>query len=391
MDHLIRDIDRRLVELDQRVDWLYYLSPVGNDAMWQAFEASRYQQPPILKYCEIPADYSALLDQLQALPVDQVKNPAVQRLFLTKQDELMQQVQLVLCRDQPGFVEHSIALFGGNDAELLQKALTILNQFDHMPTIAQTATSMDIKQLAEQHVLTYREYTIKHDLPVFFGTVNILDDLNSMMMVHQGHLQIARSATASPARVRPLVTHEVDVHMVTRYNGRQQPLTLLEAGLADYDALQEGLATLSEYLIGYLSPQRLQVLAARVVASYRVVHQSSFMDIYSELREFHLNAYAAFDITVRALRGGGLTKDAVYLEGLDALHQYLINGGDIEFLHAGKFALSQLGDLHDLYQAELLHGPALLPIYLQNPQVQQRLQQLGQRQLHQLYQTQPQL
>ena len=63
-------------------------------------------------------------------------------------------------------------------------------------------------------------------------------------------------------RVDPLIQHEVGTHTITRFNGRCQPLDTLECGLADYDALQEGIAVLAEYMAGNMPPSRLRVLAA---------------------------------------------------------------------------------------------------------------------------------
>jgi hypothetical protein len=71
----------------------------------------------------------------------------------------------------------------------------------------------------------------------------------------------------------------------------------------------------------------------------------------------------AFDVAVRALRGGGLTKDAVYLRGLCDLLDHLRAGGDFEPLFRGKFALSHLVVLEQLAEAGWAAPPALLPRY----------------------------
>ena len=68
----------------------------------------------------------------------------------------------------------------------------------------------------------------------------------------------------SRARVGASLQHEVGTHLVTYYNGLEQPLRLLHVGLAGYDETQEGLAVLAEYLVGGLSRSRLRTLAERV-------------------------------------------------------------------------------------------------------------------------------
>jgi hypothetical protein len=136
-------------------------------------------------------------------------------------------------------------------------------------------------------------------------------------------------------------------------------------GLASYDTLQEGLATLSEFLSGFLSTPRLRTIAARVVASHRMELGDGVPEIFGELVDQHgLAANEAFDVAVRACRGGGLTKDVVYLRGLRELLAHLHAGGSFERLFLGKFSLSQI----DLVEAMLADGelepPELLPRYL---------------------------
>jgi hypothetical protein len=60
---------------------------------------------------------------------------------------------------------------------------------------------------------------------------------------------------------------------------------------------------------------------------------------------------------VRAFRGGGLTKDAVYLAGLSDILDYLAEGEPFEDLFIGKFALSQLDTLRELVEQGWVHRP----------------------------------
>ena len=82
----------------------------------------------------------------------------------------------------------------------------------------------------------------------------------------------------------------------------------------------------------------------------------------------------AFDVAVRALRGGGLSKDAVYLRGLRDLHEHLCNGGELEPLFIGKFALSQRRVLDRLADHGWVVPPRLLPRYLERPEARARLE-----------------
>src|SRR5690606_17407786 len=125
-------------------------------------------------------------------------------------------------------------------------------------------------------------------------------------------------------RVDALLQHEIGTHVVTFANGSAQPLGLLATGLAGYEELQEGLAVLSEHLVDGLDTSRLRLLAARVVAVRSVIDGADFVETYRLLAEEHdVDPTTAFTVAMRVHRGGGLTKDAVYLRGLVRLLGYL--------------------------------------------------------------------
>jgi uncharacterized protein (TIGR02421 family) len=177
--------------------------------------------------------------------------------------------------------------------------------------------------------------------------------------------------------VEALIQHEIGTHVLTYYNGRAQRLRHMSIGLASYDALQEGLAVLSEYLVGGLSRPRLRLLAARVVAARLVVEGASFIDTFRVLTETHGLAHrTAFVVTVRTHRGGGLTKDAVYLRGLKQLVDHLGRGGEVEELFIGKISLVHIPIVRELRWRGVLVEPPLLPRWMKLPDSLERLAQL---------------
>ena len=78
---------------------------------------------------------------------------------------------------------------------------------------------------------------------------------------------------------------------------------------------------------------------------------------------------------MRIYRGGGLTKDAVYLAGLMNVLEYLKNDGAIETLYAGKFNTNHVELIEELIHRRVLKKP-VLPHFLERTSVQQRLKKL---------------
>jgi uncharacterized protein (TIGR02421 family) len=156
-------------------------------------------------------------------------------------------------------------------------------------------------------------------------------------------------------------------------------LRLLKVGLAGYDGLQEGLAVLAEYLVGGLSRGRLRTLAARVVATDQMIRGTPLTETFRVLTQEHgFQPRPAYTIALRVYRGGGLTKDAVYLRGLMEMVEYIRRNGDLEPLFIGKLAMDHIPIVRELLLRGVLRPPPLRPRYLDDPQAANRLQRLRQ-------------
>lgn len=352
-------VDAALASLDAEVDWLLALSPIGNERLWREFQRTRRTRVPELKYQDSGIDLESARKRLLALPVDKVESPLLAAILAEKQREIDLQIELVRMRGTEGFISASLELFGGVEATDLRLAKAILADIEAVPA---PDPDTGVEQVLHEVKLELDWY--RRETPDFQAKVVVDSDINSMMMVSHGVFYINGDIRIPRRRLQPLIQHEIGTHLVTRHNGGRQPLTQLQVGLADYDALQEGLGVLSEYIAGFLPGARLRLLAGRVVAVDMAVHGEGIPAIFECLHHQHgIGEEDAFDTAVRAHRGGGLTKDAVYLRGLRDLVDYLHEDGDFESLFAGKFALSHTVVLDQLREHGWVAAPALLPRY----------------------------
>jgi uncharacterized protein (TIGR02421 family) len=196
-------------------------------------------------------------------------------------------------------------------------------------------------------------------------------------MVSKNRLLVWQGLRIPRRRVDALLQHEVGTHLLTYFNGRAQRLRLLYVGLAGYEAFQEGLAVVAEYLVGALDRCRLRTLAGRVLACRTLVEGASLEETFDDLTRRHgFAARPAFTMAARVHRGGGLTKDAIYLRGLrEALYQ-LSTCEDPRVLFAGKIAAWHVPIIEELRRRGVLEPIPLLPRYLERPDVQKRLARL---------------
>ncbi len=378
-------VDAALVQLDGEIDWLQALSPIHNDALWAGFKDSGYKQIAPLEYVDLDIDLPAARQRLLALPMDRIESPLLSGLLTEKQREIERQIQLVQMRGTDGFITASLDLFGSVKPPLLKLANEILENIPRVDDPPDDAGLEEVLAAVEEDLRWYREQSSD-----FSCEVVVDDDLNSMMMVSHGRFYINGQIRIPAARIQPLVQHEIGTHVLTRHNGRHQALRQLEVGLAHYDPLQEGLGVLAEYLAGYLPGERLRVLAARVVAVEMAIHGEAVPAIFEQLHNTHgLPIDDAFDVAVRALRGGGLTKDAVYLSGLVDLVDYLHDDGEFEPLFIGKFALSHRVVMDQLIDEGWAVAPVLLPRYFNNERALARLTECRTLSVAELFQKEP--
>jgi uncharacterized protein (TIGR02421 family) len=317
------------------------------------------------------------------LPVREIEDPLFKALLAEKQRELDRQLELVELRGTDGFLQASIDLFGTAAPDLYADALHVLDLVEPAPNAFVGFMNADgVSQAALKHFEHYRGKR-----PDFKASVRCSENITAGLMVSDNTLFVSRHARIPRERLDALLHHEIGTHILTWYNGGCQPLRQLQSGLAHYDELQEGLGVLAEYLAGNLSPLRLRTLAARVVAVRLLTDGAGFPEVFDILRSSHrFSGRSAFVIATRVFRGGGLTKDVVYLRGLKRLLAYLREGHSFEQLLIGKFSLSQLPAIRKLAKAGWLAPPRLMPAYTHNAAAQERLARCVEVPLDGLYQ-----
>lgn len=368
------EADWRLAQVSEELCFLLHVTPIDTDAAWRRFAAAGYRGEPELDYRPLACDLDELEETLRKAPVDEVPNPTAAELLRGKRDELESKLAMLRHRGTPRFLEFSLRVYGGVEDELLDLARQLLARVSREARGEPVRGRLDAAAFAVRAERELEHYRRAH--PEFTARVQVSSAVPPSLMVSGDRLLVGSGIHVPKPRAEALIHHEIGTHLVTRFNGSRQPLRLLACGLAGYDVLQEGLAVLSEYLVGGLSQSRFRILAGRVVAVRCLTSGASFGETCRELHErFGFDQQTAFTVAVRVHRSGGLTKDGVYLRGLAALLEYLTGegNGELEPLLVGKVDLPHVPAIRELLDRGLLEPPALIPRYLEFEEVRERL------------------
>lgn len=375
MTKAVFESDRRLAAIGDAFDMLLHVTPVNSVTAWHAFRKGRHRKLPEFHYRPLAVDPAELKRELYRIPLEAIEDPALHHLFFTKRDELDRQLTLLGDRGTDRFIHGSQQIFGQPDDELLRAARDLLTELPahaHDDKVSDFINADQFAARAESELAYYRQQD-----PNLRAKVEVRNDVPGIM-VSKGRLLIGGEVHMPKARVDATLHHEIGTHILTHHNGFAQPFQQLHTGMAGYEELQEGIAVLSEYLVGGLSRPRLRTIAGRVVAVDCVVRGSDFLETFRHLRQdFDFARQTAFSIAMRVHRGGGFTKDAIYLRGLRRLLSHFAGGGTIEPLLVGKVGLDHLEIVEELAWRKIIGPAALQPRYLQDDAALARLRRLA--------------
>jgi uncharacterized protein (TIGR02421 family) len=365
-------VDRELSSISESFRFLVDVTPVNVDQARKLFLASS-DSDPVFEYRDVEDFPEVIRARLDAIDIASVVDPTLARMFSAKSRELHLQLDMLSARGTTEFLDLSVDLYGSVSPALEYQAEEILREVPKAPRSRRRCVdAAGIAALATREIARYRE-----QYPELSTPIEIRDDISGVMVAN-GALLIASTASVSGSRAEGLLAHEVGTHILTYVNGSLQDLKLMGSGLAGYEETQEGLALLAEAAVGGLTAARLRQMAARVIAVALLVQGCSFGQAHRQLTErYGYSKGGAFTIVMRVWRSGGLTKDAIYLRGLQDLVEHLAAGNEIDNLWQGKMSLVDLPLASMLTDQGILRPPVILPSFLSDRKARERLKKVA--------------
>ncbi|MGB1074680.1 MAG: flavohemoglobin expression-modulating QEGLA motif protein [Flavobacteriales bacterium] len=355
-------VDQQLFQLVRDFEVLNFVNPINISSERKAFFASKGATNPQFEYRPLQLDPFDLKRRLLRIPVETIADNAIRGLYESTISAYLDKVDLLSNLGTPDFLYNSLRYYGRPTDEDLRNAHYLL----HLPEV-QDELRPEKRVGTEEARQAFIEGMAAYG---FKGKVQVTSRIVADAMVNNSERKvlIKKGASFRPKELRYLVHHEIGVHMVTTMNASEQPLKLLGIGTRVSTRTQEGLAVLAEYLSGNTTLKRLRELALRVVAVDMMVQGEDFVEVYRHLtHELDMPVMDAFHLATRVFRGGGLTKDYLYLQGLREVFGLWRDEADLSPLLIGKCSMAYYDTLEEMIQRGMLHPPKYIPIPFQNP------------------------
>lgn len=361
----ILDFDTALHGLVSGIEILDAISPLNFKSQKQAFFASNYAKEPVFAYKQNALDAFALKRRLFNLPIESLGDEDLIYLYSGVINSYVDKIDQVVSIGSKDFIYDSFRYYGEPSEKDLRNAAFVL----HLPTEKQRDESLLDAATIEVFL---REFAQLHG---YEHSVKLDENMIANALVSGTTVKINTQAKVNRMDMKALAHHELGVHLATTLNGRKQPLRILSLGCPANTKTQEGLAILSEYMAGCLTVGRLRNLALRVMAVSSMIKEKSFRTTFLLLKEeFGAGDEQAFNITARVYRGGGFTKDYVYLRGFHEMLNAYETSESFNNLLCGKTAIEYLPVVNKLVDKGYFIPPKYITPAFADPQVTDTIQ-----------------
>ncbi|CAH0990055.1 hypothetical protein SIN8267_00138 [Sinobacterium norvegicum] len=343
-------VDKALHKLTQNFATLSYVNPTNLSQEKRRFLSRRHYDPQFT-YNQLRIDPYEFKEQLYSLPVADIQDPTVRALYRDVINGYATKAEMLSKVGTPEFLYNSMRYYGEPSANDIANAEFFLHAAE-LPGFVDEPEDINAEQAKKMFQLAAAE--MKLDCKVSISSKIVA---KAMVDNNRKTVLINRDAMLTQTNVNALIHHEIGVHLVTTLNANQQPLKVFKLGLPGNTYTQEGIAILAEYLSGNLNMTRLRMLSLRVLAVDMMVKGFNFRQVFNRLTtDYGLSDDQAFTKTMRVFRGGGFTKDYLYLRGFrDVLSLY--KERDITSLLVGKTGLDYIDTLSSLIERGIINPP----------------------------------
>lgn len=352
-------IDQSLISLDKKIKLLYHLKPENLEEEKAKFIADQNYNPQFI-YPELKFNPLELEEELSKIKPDQ--SPLGQ-IFQKKKKEISQKIHLLESIGDHNFTENSIKLFSEPNQSEINEVKKLLEHYT--PEIKPEETYHDAVYAKKK----FEEAFLKYGLTEW--KVKLKDSLVADCIAGKSNRLFIRSdAKFTASRIKALIVHEIETHIITAANGSAQAYESLNRGLSNYLVTQEGMAMYNvEQQMQQPFTNNVGALSHVLAVHYAKTH--SFAATYKYLTQtYSIPPKRALKSTIKVKRGlvdtsepGCFTKDIVYYKGYKQVQEFIENGGKMKDLYLGKINLK---DLEIIKKIPQIKEARIVPEWLRN-------------------------
>lgn len=352
-------VDRELCDIEEQIKLLHHLKPLNLDEEIDKVE-NDLDYNPVFYYPDLKFNPFDLKKALSGINIED--DTPLGQLFKDKKSEIQNKISLLEHIGTNNFTLCSINLYGKPGKDLLHAAKQELDQIPS--SFIEEGKTMSSAQAAEKFEKAFAAYGLKG------WRVKLIDNLVSDCLAGKRNvLFIKKSALFSEIRVKTLIAHEIETHIISAENGKNQPYKIFNRGTAGYLTTQEGLAIYNQNRVINRSVEKYYWSISSVLA-VDIALNGSFSDVVKGIIKTGIAKERAIRQAIKSKRGledtsrpGGFTKDIIYYRGYLEINKFIEKGGDIKALYLGKI---NIADVSMVKNINGIKEPAHLPNWLKS-------------------------
>ena len=361
----IQKIDNQLYRLLKNFEMLTYINPINVKSEKVRFFKSKFTVNPSFKYKPIKINPYELTKSLHAIDTTKIDDITIRHLYESVVTGCIDKINLLSSIGTDKFLYNSLRYFGRPNKIDIRNAeyVLLLPEIKEENIRAQRFGVDKAKQVFQE---SFENYGFKGKIKVDKKS------LSTVMVVNSSKTVVLKDgSTFSQNELRYLVEHEIGVHMVTTMNATNNKLKIFSVGLPLNTLTGEGMAVLSEYLSGNFTMNRLRELALRVIAVDLMCNGADFKECFNTLvQDYKIETDSAYNLVTRVYRGGGFTKDYLYLNGFSKLFKFWQEGNDLTPLLVGKTSISFYNTIVEMIDRNLIEKPEYITKSFEKPRTE---------------------
>jgi len=361
----IQKIDNKLYKLLKNFELLTYVNPINVESEKGRFFKSKFSVNPNFKYKPIKINPYELTKKLHSIDTTEIADITIRHLYESVITGSIDKINLLSSIGTEKFLYNSLRYFGRPNKIDIRNAeyVLLLPEIKEEKIITQRFGVDKAKEIFEESFTAYG----------FKGKIRVdKKALSTVMVVNSTKTVVLKDgASFSQNELQYLTEHEIGVHMVTTMNAANNKLKVFGIGLPINTRTGEGMAVLSEYLSGNFTMDRLRQLALRVIAVDLMCNGADFKECFNTIsQEYNIESNRAFNLVSRVYRGGGFTKDYLYLSGFSKLFKFWQEDNDLTPLLVGKTSINFYNTIVEMIDRNLIEKPQYITKSFEKPRIE---------------------